>query len=114
MLLHVSLVIFFLGCDEGNPKSQNYLDHNETYSSVVYLKIDKDNNEKIKETIHTKNLFSNKSVVNKDKLQNIKTKNYIALDSWWLYAIIISLFIVIYFIALLMKKQKIILQNLKH
>jgi hypothetical protein len=112
ILLHVSLLLLFSGCEESNPKSQNYLNHNETFVSITHTKIDKDKS--IKERNTRKKLFSNESVINKEKLKDIKTEKYISLNSWWLYAIVISIIVIIFFITLLMKKQKIILDNLRH
>ncbi len=108
LLLHVSILLLFLGCDESLPKSQNYINHNNTLVSFSHIKIDNDTNN----TKKRKKLFSQESVINKDKLQHTNQKKT-TISSWWIYAIFFSLIIVIYFIVRLMKKQKIILENLK-
>jgi hypothetical protein len=109
ILLHVSLAFVFFGCDISN-KNQAYISSTSEKEALIHPKIQKD----IKEEEKTNNaLFINETIINSEKLQEKERKVQSSLGKWWLLAIPISIFIVIYYIKLLMRKQKIILEKME-
>ena len=111
ILLHVSLAFLFFGCDISN-KNQAYISNSSQKEVLIYPKESKEI-EKEDEKKKSNPLFINETLVNKAKLQERKKSNQSILSKWWLLAIPISIFIIIYFIRLLMRKQKIILEKMK-
>jgi len=110
IFLHVSLAFMFFGCDISN-KNQAYIS-NSSHKEILIFPKDTKELEKEDEQIKSNPLFINETLVNKTKLQEKETIDQSILGKWWLLAIPISIFIIIYFIRLLMKKQKIILEKL--
>ncbi|MEA1920003.1 MAG: hypothetical protein U9N52_09200 [Campylobacterota bacterium] len=113
VLLSLLMFIFF-GCNESNLKSQNYLlgslDHNSlNYTHAQEKKSQAEREEKEEE----KNLFVNESIINEEKLNDSALDDKDIFNPWWLLAIPVSLMIIIFFIRLLLTKQKTILQKLQ-
>ena len=110
ILLHVSLVFLFFGCDINN-KNQAYISNSSHKEVFIFPKETKEIQKEKKKKSNP--LFINETLVNKAKLQKRERNNQDILSKWWLFAIPVSIFIIIYFIRLLMRKQKIILETLK-
>ena len=110
ILLHVSLAFLFFGCDVSN-KNQAYISDSSHKEVLIFPKETKEIQKEEKKKSNP--LFINETLVNKAKLQKRERNNQDILSKWWLFAIAVSIFIIIYFIRLLMRKQKIILETLK-
>jgi hypothetical protein len=112
IFLHVILIFFLLGCDENNPKSHNFLNKNSHDQTLIYPKkeILKDSEE---EASQERQIFQNEHIINAQKIQEQAPSSHGILSLWWIMAIVISLGIIIYFIKLLSKKQKLILDKLQ-
>ncbi len=107
ILLHVSVIFIFSACDENEIKSQDYINHNETLISFRHIDIKRDS----KKRADNGSYGFKKSVIKSENLKDVKSKKYISLNTWWLYAIVVSLIVVLYFIVRLVKKQKNILEK---
>lgn len=105
VLLHVSLALLFLGCEINNT-NQNYLSNTSHREALIFPKETKATQ---KEEEKSNPFFINESLVNKTKLQEREKSSQSLLSRWWLFAIAISIFTVIYF----MRKQKIIFEKLQ-
>ncbi len=114
LILHVSLLFIFLGCGEISNKTQDYLGKTPQDKAVIYSEVEEKKREvALQKEKNTKVAFIKETLVNQQKVQIIATKHDTLLSKWWLLAIGISIITIIYFIALLMKKQKIILEQLQ-
>jgi hypothetical protein len=111
-LLPLILILFFLGCDESRPRSHNYLSKDSNHQALIYPKqeISQDSQD---ETSQEKPIFQNEHIINASKIQKQEPASHSILSLWWILAIVISLGIIVYYIKLLSKKQKLMLDTLQ-
>ncbi|MEA3521496.1 MAG: hypothetical protein U9R50_00835 [Campylobacterota bacterium] len=113
LLLHVSIISFFLGCDLNSNKNQNYVSAPADDRALIYSKSDQDTIKTVEKNSTQKPLFVNETMINKNKLQKRDPENQTPLGIWWIFAIGISIIVILYYIKLLIRKQKIILEKLE-